>query len=470
MDVINTALSSVSDFLYSYILIIILIGAGLYFFITTAALPLRHLPESIRVVGEKPKEGAALSSFKALMISTASRVGVGNIAGVATAVALGGPGAIFWMWAIALIGGATAFVESTLAQIYKKRTKDGHSIGGPAYYITQGLKLPWLGFAFALALILTYIGGFNLVASYTVNETLTSYTSFYNPNVTPYIVGVVLAIAFGLAIFGGIKRLSRVTSVLVPIMALGYVALSVVIIVANAGNLPAVFSSIFSAAFDFQAIFGGFAGSALLYGIKRGLYSNEAGVGSAPNAAATAGVSHPVKQGLVQMLSVWIDTMLICTATALAVLASGVPGSEDLKATPLVQAAWKETFGAVGPNIVTLALLLFAFTTLIGNYTYAELNLAVLLRREPKRVEMVIFRLLCCLIVFYGAIAEFELAWNLADILMGVMVLINVPSILLLSRRAMKALEDYSVQKEQGKDPHFVARAAGIDEPLDYWQ
>lgn len=470
MDVLNSALSSISDFFYSYILIIVLIGAGLYFFLTTAALPLRHLPESIRVVGERPREGAAISSFKALMISTASRVGVGNIAGVATAVALGGPGAIFWMWLIALLGGATAFVESTLAQIYKKRTKDGHSIGGPAYYITQGLKLPWLGFAFAVALILTYVGGFNLVASYTVNETLTSYTSFYDPHLTPYIVGGVLAVAFGLAVFGGIRRLGRVTSVLVPVMALSYVALSLVIIIVNAENLPAVFSSIFDAAFDFEAIFGGFAGSALMYGIKRGLYSNEAGVGSAPNAAATASVSHPVKQGLVQMLSVWIDTMLICTATALAVLAAGVQGSEDLKATPLVQAAWKETFGPIGPNVVTLALILFAFTTLIGNYTYAELNLAVILRRAPKKNEMIIFRLVCCAVVFYGAIAEFELAWNLADILMGVMVLINVPSILLLSRRAMKALEDYSVQKEQGKDPRFVARAAGIDEELDFWQ
>lgn len=476
----NEFLTTISDFMYTYLLIIILIAAGLYFFVRTKGLPVRLLAESIRVVKEAPHDAASISSFRALMVSTASRVGIGNIAGVATAIAIGGAGSIFWMWVIAILGAASAFVESTLAQIYKRRSADGHSYGGPAYYIEQALRLPWLGYVFGLALILTYVGGFNLVASYTMNETLTSYGWYKahwlpasmpsNEVWLPYAFGVILAILVGLSIFGGIKRLSAVTAVLVPIMAIGYVALCLVIIVLNVAHLPEVFGAIFKAAFDFPAIFGGFTGSAMMYGIKRGLYSNEAGVGSAPNAAATASVSHPVKQGLVQMLSVWIDTMVICTATALAVLSTSVAGGDDLKGAPFVQAAWDSVFGPIGHNLITVALFLFAFTTLIGNYSYAELNLSVVLRREPKAWEMTLFRVVCCFIVFYGAIAEFEVAWNLADILMGIMVLINIPAIIALGGRAFRALSDYQAQRKQGVDPVYNAAANGITEDVDFWK
>lgn len=466
---LNSILEAISGFMYTYLLIAILIGAGLYFFIRTKALPLTLLAESVRVVSEKPHDQESISSFRALMLSTASRVGVGNIAGVASAIALGGAGAVFWMWVIAFFGASSAFVESTLAQIYKRRSRGGHSYGGPAYYIEQGLRLPWLGYIFAVSLIATYVGGFNLVASFTVKETFSTYP-FFSEATTPYIVGAVLAALVLGSIWGGIKRLSSVTAFLVPLMALIYIALCVVLIVVNIASIPAVFSEIFRSAFDFEAIFGGFAGSALMLGIKRGLYSNEAGVGSAPNAAASASVSHPVKQGLVQMLSVWIDTMVICTATALAVLSSGVQGSEDLKASPLVQAAWQTLYGNAGQHLVTLALCLFAFTTLIGNYFYAEANLQFILRREPNQIDLLIFRVASSGIVFFGATAEFSVAWNTADILMGLMVLINVPAILTLGGRAMRALEDYKAQRRERQNPVYVAAANGVTDDLDYWK
>lgn len=464
----NAVLEAISGVMYTYLLIIVLIGAGLYFFIRTKAMPLVMFLEAVRVVGEKPQDSGAISSFRALMLSTASRVGVGNIAGVASAIALGGAGSIFWMWVIAFLGAASAFVESTLAQIYKRRSSDGHSYGGPAYYIEQALRLPELGYVFALSLVLTYVGGFNLVASYNVKEAFSTY-GFYNELSTPYLVGGLLAIFMLASIVGGTRRLSMVTAVLVPSMAVIYIGLCVLLILANITAIPSVIAEIFRSAFDFEAIFGGFVGSAVMLGIKRGLYSNEAGVGSAPNAAATASVSHPAKQGLVQMLSVFIDTVIICTATALAVLSSGVQGGPELKGPPLVQAAWQTFYGEAGQHLVTLALVVFAFTTLIGNYFYAEANLAFLLRRAPRAFELFVFRVVCAVIVFIGATAEFSVAWNTADILMGIMALINIPVILILGSKAIAALEDYRRQRAQGKDPVYVAKDNGIEERLDYW-
>ena len=297
----SAILDAISTALYSYILITLLIGVGLYFFIRTKALPLRMFGESIRVVMEKPEKGSDFSSFRALMVSTASRVGVGNIAGVATAIALGGAGAVFWMWVIATIGAASAFIESTLAQIYKRRSPHGHSFGGPAYYIKDALRSKTLAIIFAVALIVTYMGGFNLLASFNVNQAFSAY-SWYNASYTPYIIGGLLGLAMAGSIFGGTRRLSDITGILVPIMAIVYLSVGIVVIALNWRNIPTMFESIFASAFDFKAIFSGFAGSAVMLGIKRGLYSNEAGVGSAPNAAASASVSHPVKQGLVQML------------------------------------------------------------------------------------------------------------------------------------------------------------------------
>lgn len=470
-DSINAVLDVLNTWLYSYILIALLIGAGLYFFIRTKGLPVRMFRESVRVVTEPPEKKGELSSFRALMVSTASRVGVGNIAGVGTAVALGGAGSIFWMWVIATLGAASAFIESTLAQIYKKRghSADDHSIGGPAYYIQIALKQRWLAVIFAIALILTYMGGFNLLASFNLADAFTSY-SWYHEGSTPYIIGAILAIAMALSIFGGTRRLTSVTGVLVPIMALIYLTVAAIVIIFNYQNIPAMFAAIFEGAFDFEAIFGGFAGSAMMLGIKRGLYSNEAGVGSAPNAAASASVSHPVKQGLVQMLSVFIDTMIICTLTAFLILSSGVQGGDDLKGAPLVTASMQTVLGGVALPFTTTALLLFAFTTIIGNFYYAEVNLRFLAGGRVPIWGLQIFRGIAVILVFSGALLDFSVAWNLGDLLMGLMALINLPVIIILGNKAIKAANDYQAQRKAGKNPEFKATSIGITEELDYWK
>ena len=305
-EIINT----ISDLLYSYILIILLLGAGIWFSIRTRFVQFRMFIESLRVVAQPGSDKNGLSSFQALMVSTASRVGTGNIAGISTAICLGGPGAVFWMWLTALLGSASAFIESTLAQIYKHKAEDGSSYGGPAYYIQAALKKHWIGVLFAVTLILTYMGGFNLVASFNIADSFRAY-SFFDPKNTPLAVGVVLALIFAAAVFGGSRQISKITGVLVPVMGIFYLAVSLFIVVTHYQAIPQMFADIFGNAFDLQAIFGGFAGSCVMHGIKRGLFSNEAGVGSAPNAAASAAVSHPVKQGLVQMLSVFIDTITL---------------------------------------------------------------------------------------------------------------------------------------------------------------
>ncbi|WP_084403103.1 alanine/glycine:cation symporter family protein [Schaalia suimastitidis] len=475
---VNAVLEPIVNYLYSYVLIALLLGVGLYFFVRSGALPLRMFKESIRVVTEPPEKEGEISSFRALMVSTASRVGVGNIAGVGTAIALGGAGAVFWMWVIATLGGASAFVESTLAQIYKKRgtSKDDHSIGGPAYYIEIALKQHWLAVTFAVVLILTYMGGFNLLASFNVADAFTSY-AWYNDLtwngvvLTPYVIGALLAVAMAASIYGGTRRLTSVAAVLVPIMATIYLVVAILVVVINWRNVPGMFSAIFAGAFDFEAIFGGFAGSAMMYGIKRGLYSNEAGVGSAPNAAASASVSHPVKQGLVQMLSVFIDTMIVCTLTAFLILSSGVQGGEDLKGAPLVTAAMQTALGSFALPFTTFALLLFAFTTIIGNFYYAEVNLRFLLgKRGASLTTLRIFRTVAVVLVFGGALLDFSVAWNVGDILMGLMVLINLPVILILGKKALDAAKDYRAQRAKGINPEFKAASIGITEKLDYWQ
>lgn len=463
-------LDTISGFMYTYVLVALLIGVGLYFFIRTRAIPLRLFKESIRVVTEPPQEEGEVSSFRALMVSTASRVGVGNIAGVATAVATGGPGAVFWMWLIATLGGASAFIESTLAQIYKKQGPH-HSYGGPAYYIQTALKQNWLATLFASVLILTYMGGFNLLASFNVADAFTGYS--WANKWTPWIVGIVLAILMAGSIFGGTRRLTDVTGLLVPIMAIIYLGVGFVVIVLNYQNIPAMFASIFTNAFDFKAIFGGFAGSAMMLGIKRGLYSNEAGVGSAPNAAASASVSHPAKQGLVQMLSVFIDTMVICTLTAFVVLSSGVGSDNGVTGAPLVKDAMATILGQ-GPAqvFISVALFLFAFTTLVGNFYYAEVNFRFLLRNKNMKHWMLsIFRAVAALLVFAGALLKFEVAWNLGDILMGLMALINLPVIVILGNQAIRCANDYVAQRKAGLEPHFKASSIGLNpDELDFWK
>ena len=470
MKLFSTLIGNISNIMYSYLLIILLLAVGLYFTFKTKFVQLRLLKESIKVVTEKKSDKDSVSSFQALMVSTASRVGTGNIVGVANAIAIGGYGAVFWMWVIAIIGGSSAFIESTLAQIYKKRNKDGSSYGGPSYYIEAALHNRLLGVIFAIALIATYAGGFNMLCSFNLVTSLSGYSFYGDPatSAVPMICGAILAILVAICVFGGGKRIVKVTSVMVPVMGVTYILMALIVMVLNAGLLPSVFANIFKSAFDFRAIFGGFAGSCLMQGIKRGLYSNEAGVGSAPNAAAAADVSHPVKQGLVQMLSVFIDTILVCTATAMMCLSSGLTPNPDLAGAPFVQTALSTTFGQFGVYFITFALLLFAFTTLLGNLFYCEGCLNYIAKRPVSKMTMNIFRIISCVLVFVGATLEFGLVWDIADVLMGIMAIINLPVIVILGKTAIKALDDYLSQKKAGKDPEFKASNIGITE-TDFW-
>ena len=464
-------IEKISDWMYSYLLIILLLAAGIYFTFRTRFVQFRLLGESVRLVLEKADGQHTVSPFEALMVSTASRVGTGNIVGVAAAISTGGYGAVFWMWVIALIGGATAFIENTLAQIYKKRGRNGGSYGGPPYYIEAALHSRPLGVLFAAAMIATYAGGFNLLCSFNLVTSLQEYRFYGDPAVSrvPLVCGAVLAVLVAFCMMGGGKRILRITGVLVPVMGIAYIAAALLTMVLNAGKLPAVFARIFADAFDFRAIFGGFASSAVMQGIKRGLYSNEAGVGSAPNAAAAADVSHPVKQGLVQMLSVFIDTLLVCTATAMMCLSSGLVPSAELSGALFVQKALAASFGDFGYYFITFSLLLFAFTTLIGNLFYCEGALNYIAGRQADRRTLLLFRTAACMIIFAGAQLEFGLAWNLADILMGLMALINLPVIVLLGRTALDALDDYTGQRRKGEDPVFKAAAVGLAGKMDYW-
>ena len=463
-----TIVGEISNFMYSYLLIVMLVAVGLYYTLRTRLVQLRMFKETIRVILEKPVGKNAVSSFQALMVSTASRVGTGNIIGISTAICLGGYGAVFWMWVIAIVGGASAFIESTLAQIYKKRGEHG-SYGGPAYYIEAALGSRALAVIFSIALIATYGVGFNMLCAYNLQSTFIAY-SFYNPGTTPWIIGGVLAVLVGYCLFGGGRRVILATSTLVPIMGVIYISVAFVLTLMNSGQLPAVLGKIFSQAFDFQAIFSGFAGSCVMFGIKRGLYSNEAGVGSAPNAAAAAEVSHPVKQGLVQMLSVFIDTLLICTATAFMCMTSGVEPVKELAGAPYVQTALAASMGGVAKVFITVSMVLFAFTTLLGNLYYVDNCFAYIMKAVPGPTFNMVYRAIACVVIFIGAGSSMGLMWDLADVLMGCMAIINLPVICILGGPALKAMDDYSKQREAGKNPVFVARSIGITQKLDYWQ
>lgn len=465
---LDKIVSSVSDALYSYILIILLIAAGIYFTVKTRFAPFRLFKEQLRAVLEKPDDGKGVSSFQALMVSTASRVGTGNIIGVSTALCIGGFGSVFWMWVIAIIGSASAFIESTLAQIYKKRGPDG-SYGGPAYYIETALKCRPLAIVFSVFLILTYGFGFNMLASYNLQSTFSAY-SFYDVKISPWLIGLVLAAIVCYCLMGGGKRVIKATTFIVPFMGVAYILVSLVIIVMNITSLPSVFVRIFTEAFDAQAIFGGFGGSCVMYGIKRGLFSNEAGVGSAPNASASAEVSHPAKQGLVQVLSVFIDTILICSATAFMCMCSGVEPSKELSGAPYVQAALSETLGAFGPIFITVAMILFAFTTLLGNLFYVDQCICHIMGKVPSKSFMRVCHIIASLVILLGAGLNADLLWNLADILMGGMTMINIPVIFILSKYAIRSLKNYEQQRKAGKEPVFHARDIDLPHKVDYWQ
>lgn len=462
----ETIINGINNALYSYVLIILLVLGGIYFTVRTRFAQFRLLGQQFRAVTEKSDSG--VSSFQALMVSTASRVGTGNIIGVATALCVGGFGSVFWMWIIAIIGGATAFVESTLAQIYKKRGKDG-CYGGPAYYIEAATKGKGLAVVFSVFLVLTYGVGFNMLASYNLQSTFSSY-SFYNEGYTPWIIGFVIAALVCYCLLGGGKRIISVTGFLVPIMGAIYIVVAIVIVILKADMLPEIFRQIFTGAFDFKAIFGGFGGSCVMYGIKRGLFSNEAGVGSAPNAAAAADVAHPVKQGLVQTLSVFIDTLLVCSATAFMCMSSGItPPNSSAEAAAYVQASLSATLGNAGPVFITVSMVLFAFTTLLGNLFYVDKAISYLLGREPGKVLRSICHIIASLVIFVGAGLSADLLWNIADVLMGGMTIINMPVILGLGKYAYRALRDYERQSREGGEITFRKANIGLTHETDYW-
>lgn len=465
----NNLLASLNDFLYSYILIFLLVAAGIYFSIRTKFVQFRLIGDAIKTLKEKAEKndnGKSVSSFQALMISTASRVGTGNIAGIATAIVAGGPGAVFWMWVMAIVGGASAFVESTLAQVYK--VKDGKEFrGGPSYYIERALGKRWLGVLFSILLIACFAYGFNGLQTYNMSSALEYYIPNYSDTILPAVVGLLIAAATAFVIFGGVHRIGFISSVIVPIMAGIYILMGIFITLTNLDRVPEMFSLIFEGAFDFRAIFGGFAGSTVLIGIKRGLFSNEAGMGSAPNASATATVSHPVKQGMVQVLSVFIDTLMICTTTAFILLLSGVTGiPEKLDGIPYVQAAISANVGSLGIHFITFSIFAFAFTSLIGNYYYAESNILFI---KNNRILLNVFRITCLIAIFLGAQADFSTVWNLADVLMGFMAIENILVIFLLGGIAFKVLDDYTKQKKQGIDPVFKAKNVGLNN-TDTWK
>lgn len=445
MDILTNWISDANNILWSYILIIMLLGCAIWFSIRTRFVQFRMIGEMIKLLGESagntPKGEKHISSFQAFAVSLASRVGTGNLAGVATAIAVGGAGAVFWMWVIALLGASSAFVESTLAQLYKVKGKDSF-IGGPAYYMQRGLGLRWMGLLFAGLITVTFGFAFNSVQSNTICAAMEGAFAF-----NPAIVGGILTVFTLLIIFGGIQRIAKVSSIIVPVMALGYVTLALGIVLFNIGELPAVIKLIVSDAFGWEQAIGGSAGAALMQGIKRGLFSNEAGMGSAPNVAATATVSHPVKQGLIQTLGVFTDTLIICTCTAFIILFSGAPLDGTVNGVQLTQHALTNEIGRSGSIFVAIAILLFAFSSIIGNYYYGEANIRFI---TQKRSVLYIYRLLVGGMVMFGALASLDLAWSLADITMACMTICNLIAISLLSRQAFLLLDDYLTQKRNG--------------------
>lgn len=451
-----------SNWMYTWLLVLLLLAAGIIFTVRTGFVQLRMLGEALRVVSEKPRGKDNVSSFDALMVSTASRVGTGNILGVAGAILTGGSGSVFWMWVMAILGGASAFVESTLAQIWKQRDGAGGFYGGPAYYIRQAAGgRRGLASLFCVCLLLTYAVGFNMLTSYNLQSAFETY-DFYVPGVSGWLIGGGVALLCLLCVLGGGKGITRVTGVLVPFMGLLYLAVAAAVLLIHLDRLPGMLAEIFRSAFDLRAIFGGFTGSCVMMGVRRGLFSNEAGVGSAPNAAAAADVSHPVKQGLVQMLSVFIDTLLLCTATAFMLLATGLDGTDCGSISAYVQDSLRANFGPAGPVFVTVSLFLFAFTTLVGNYFYIDNCVAFLAGHMPSEKVMTLIRTAVTAVLFLGSGLTAELAWNLTDVFLGIMCLINIPVILKLSGQATAALADYRRQRRQGRDPRFRPEDLGI--------
>ncbi|EAK8298383.1 alanine/glycine:cation symporter family protein [Campylobacter jejuni] len=454
------------------IMVVLLIVCGLYYSFLTRFVQFRMLSSVFKILTEK-NEGHTkehISPFQALMISTASRVGIGNIAGISLALATGGAGALFWMWVMAFFGGASAFAESTLAQVYKSKDDTGGFKGGPAYYIKKALGSHFFGAFFAFILIITYAYGFNGLQSQTMTSSFKVYYDMFNSNAAvdfassswPMIIGIVLTIFGAWMFFSHHTKIGKISSLIVPFMALAYVLLAVIAVLMNFDKIPSVVHMILQSAFDFKAIFGGFAGSALVIGIKRGLFSNEAGMGSAPNAAAAALTSHPAKQGVIQAFSVLID-VVVCTSSGFLVLFSmaylGLGENKIDGGMPLVQEAMREYYGSFGIHFITIAIVLFAITSLIGNYYYAQANVKYL---TNSKFVMNLFRITAVAMIFIGSQMNLKLAWNLADLTMAFMATTNIISLLLLGGIVNKVLKDFNTQQKSGIDPKFNASKLGI--------
>ncbi|OTG93082.1 alanine/glycine:cation symporter family protein [Acinetobacter sp. ANC 3832] len=451
-------------------LVVLLIAVGVFYTIATGAVQIRLFLQSIRVMKSSRKEGEdqhGITPFQAFVTGLASRVGVGNVAGVAIAIAIGGPGAVFWMWMTAFLGMSSAFVESSLAQLFKVRdTQNQQFRGGPAYYIQKGLKQKWLAVAFSLALILAYGFVFNAVQANSIVAATSHAWGWNNADLALQIggftlnvswVGIALVILTSMIIFGGIKRIAKVAESFVPFMAVLYLLVALYIAVINLPMLPDIFKLIVTKAFQFDAAAGGFFGSmismAMMQGIKRGLFSNEAGMGSAPNAAAASDVKHPVNQGLVQMLGVFVDTFVVCSCTAIIILTSGVYQNSGLEGVQLTQMALSSQIGSWGDDFLAIILFLFAFSSIIGNYAYAEGNVQFM--NNNTRL-MFVFRVLVLVMVYFGSITSVPLIWAMADLSMGLMATINLFAILLLTPFLLMLLKDYTSQLKRGiKDPKF---------------
>ncbi|PLT30568.1 alanine/glycine:cation symporter family protein [Peribacillus deserti] len=462
MKLVETIVGTLNNYLWSYILIVLLIGVGIYFTFRTKFVQFRMIGEMFRLLGEGARDDKkGVSSFQAFCISTASRVGTGNLAGVAIAITTGGPGAVFWMWLIAVIGSATAFIESTLAQIYKVR--DGESFrGGPAYYMEKALNARWMGMTFAVLISVTFGLAFNSVQANTITSAFEG--SF---GLNPAITAVILCVVTTLIIFGGVKRIAKVAELMVPVMAGAYILIALFIVITNISEVPGVFALIFQNAFGLKEVAGGSLGAAMVNGIKRGLFSNEAGMGSAPNAAAAAEVSHPVKQGLIQSLGVFVDTLVICSSTAFIILLSGLYTSKESDGIALTQNALETSIGSWAGIFLAIIVLLFAYSSIVGNYYYGESNIEFM---KSNKVWLNTYRIAVIAMVAFGSFAPLTFVWSIADLFMGLMAIINLIAITLLGKIAFSALADYTMQKKQGKNPVFYSTTIPGLKHIEAWE
>ncbi|WP_224749717.1 alanine/glycine:cation symporter family protein [Polycladospora coralii] len=464
-DFLIGSIDFLNNIFWTYILIGLLIGLGIYFTIRTKFVQIIKIKEMFLVLFDKATISAdgrkQISSMQAFLIGAATRIGTGNIAGVATAIAAGGPGAVFWMWVVALLGGATAFVESTLAQIYKVKDKVGFK-GGPGYYMTKQLGSKLLATIFAASIIISFGLIFNSVQSNTIAE---AFGGSFDTN--KYLVGAVLAILTGIIIFGGITRIARFSEIIVPIMSVFYIILATYVLIVNFSAIPDVFLLIIKSAFGLQEVVGGGMGAAVMMGVKRGLFSNEAGMGSAPNAAATATVSHPVKQGFIQSLGVFFDTLIVCSATAFIILLSGQAPSEELTGVVLTQAALGDHFGSWAGYFLSIAIFTFAFSSIIGSYYYGEANIEFI---NKNKVTLTIYRIAAMGMVFFGSVVSLATVWSLADLAMAIMATVNLIAIALIGKFAFAALKDYLAQRKEGKDPVFYADSIDGLKGVEAWE